>query len=698
MGMKNFDYKQFLLQKGERVGLIGALTLMGLLLVAGSMSGFSYDRPDTTADTLTKDAQGIRDKLQNGPGHPPEVTPFDRPGVDTTPISRTKFDFTQDPSIPWALENSKRQNPRLLEPKDGVAVFWKGVIQSPIIQNGNEPRIVILEHKEAPKNDKAKAIDDYQKKLRDQLIGIGRGPAGGPAAGPNFATRPGMPVAAGTDPSLAAGGKEEYTIKSIALKDLKDEKLARGIIPVRMAIVSAAFPYKQQLEEYTLALMRGKSVHDLAATPELFPEFLGINVRRRAIDPYGRVVKVPGSTDDFDILNLAVDYEPLVRRSKIIGPSPEDPNLAPVSFKFLVYPLLAPAHGTYPNMKLPLIEDSLRALAEKAGTNAQAAVPSPVVTTLTTGSIFETAGPETPGTDPRGRPTIRQFRPGDHTPPRPGETNPANPQHQELLVPDYCLIRFADVTLKPGYTYQYQIQVRAKNPNFGKTTEVVAFEELAKEPELKNAPWGPAKPIEVSVPAESFTYATEVDPEVRRAKGLNYEKDVTFVQMQRWLESVKLTDNGIPSAVGGWAMADVPVRRGELLGKTESVEIPMWITTRDAFDIPTLTTTIKTPGGLTRVSKEKGVPVNFSTEEVLADWEGGKLQMNRKGVSSNITEDAGYELLVVSPDGRLRVMNSKVDLAKEDRRERYKEWQQWVNDVRKTSTGGATSTDPFRRP
>src|ERR1700733_5045247 len=116
MAAKSFDYQQFLLQKGERVGLIGALTLMLVLLIGGTLSGFSVDGADKTEAALKTGAEGIRAKLAGGSGEPtPVIVPTDPVDGGKVEVPALPYRFSQDPIIPWSLETKGRQNPRILE-------------------------------------------------------------------------------------------------------------------------------------------------------------------------------------------------------------------------------------------------------------------------------------------------------------------------------------------------------------------------------------------------------------------------------------------------------------------------------------------------------------------------------------------------------------------------------------------------------
>src|SRR5204863_5680681 len=54
MAMKDFDFKKFLLQKGERVGLWVAAGLMGLFLLVSMVKAFTTSSATTNAKEITE--------------------------------------------------------------------------------------------------------------------------------------------------------------------------------------------------------------------------------------------------------------------------------------------------------------------------------------------------------------------------------------------------------------------------------------------------------------------------------------------------------------------------------------------------------------------------------------------------------------------------------------------------------------------
>src|SRR5262249_15201548 len=135
------------------------------------------------------------------------------------------------------------------------------------------------------------------------------------------------------------------------------------------------------------------------------------------------------------------------------------------------------------------------------------------------------------------------------------------PLEGELLVPDHCLVRFLDVTVKPGFHYEYQIQIRVANPNFGKTSEV-SYPSLAEGRELVS-PWWPSEtdqhPLQVTLSRETHIYGMELDQRVLKAKGYQHlltDRDVAFMQIHRWPDTTSLDSrqSGGMVPVGDWSI------------------------------------------------------------------------------------------------------------------------------------------------
>jgi hypothetical protein len=229
-----------------------------------------------------------------------------------------------------------------------------------------------------------------------------------------------------------------------------------------------------------------------------------------------------------------------------------------------------------------------------------------------------------------------------------------------------ALVRFIDPDVVPGKSYQYVIQVRMANPNFGKK-DLVAFNDLALAQELVPSPWVPT-PI-IHIPHEYFVYG--VDQHLLDAWAAGFQannalakthpfyvaKDQTTFQIHQWTEKARDTkNNGDPYVIGDWVIAErVKVRRGEQIGFQAFVQVPFWQKDKDVFELPMMQDKKKQskPGFM------PGFMMDFKADSdrpVLVDFVGGK---RYKGTTTALEEETAVEALILSPDGKLTVLNSR---------------------------------------
>ena len=264
---------------------------------------------------------------------------------------------------------------------------------------------------------------------------------------------------------------------------------------------------------------------------------------------------------------------------------------------------------------------------------------------------------------------------------------------KESEVPDYCLVRFFDVLVRPGDIYEYQVQIRTANPN-EKKEDLVAYPTLAKPSELVS-PW--SKSIIVPVPPETYVYAMEKGDVDRSA--LRPDRETAYVQIQRWTPAFKPDSSPQPLPVGEWSIADVGVHRGEYVGHLKAIDLPLWVPTKESYELAKVKDK-RIPRG------RPGAPIDFSTYAVLVDFEGGKgsAQQVRKteGGTRNVTDPtADLEMLLYVPDAnnyRLIVRSSQADVNDPQRKERHEQWTKWIEEVKqnKQKPSGTGQEDPFK--
>ena len=253
------------------------------------------------------------------------------------------------------------------------------------------------------------------------------------------------------------------------------------------------------------------------------------------------------------------------------------------------------------------------------------------------------------------------------------------------LKPYDAMVRFVDPTVEPGKTYQYMVQVRMANPNFGKK-EDVAFPALAEIKELQPSP--PVETPTITIPGEYYLYAVNQQPAFKVNDGGAWEapkeKDAykpehVAVQIHRWVDEVRRDQ-----AIGDWCIAErIYLRRGDPVGKVVNVEVPTWNSEENRFQLgkgvadngpapknapppvirkgPVMIAP-PAPGGAA------GIPVNFAVTTpppVLVDFDGGKreLRVLVNGIPTGppVRDEAASNLLILRADGTLIVRNTRVD-------------------------------------
>jgi hypothetical protein len=128
-------------------------------------------------------------------------------------------------------------------------------------------------------------------------------------------------------------------------------------------------------------------------------------------------------------------------------------------------------------------------------------------------------------------------------------------------------------------------------------------------------------------------------------------KDQTTFQIHQWTENAaRNSNNRDPLVIGDWAIAErVKVRRGEPIGSQAFVQVPFWHKDKDMFELPVMQEK--------KMQPKPGFKMDFKADSerpFLVDFVGGK---RYKGAA--IEEETAVEALILTPDGTLRVLNSR---------------------------------------
>lgn len=472
-----------------------------------------------------------------------------------------------------------------------------------------------------------------------------------------------------------ASSESLKTLEVVSLKDFLDPakkyQPAQFVKPIEAIIVHAAFPWRQQLEEHARAL-RYRDVAELLANAADFPRFEGVKVQRRIHFPNGQ-------TTEWSDHDWVAYYDPIFRE-KIEEDEMEAADLRyviPPEDSELVIPMPKLARGRYLELNL----DSIRRTIEKA---KQAPA----------GRQF--GGWANKGQENRASPFSRGAREKLQEKP---DDKPDDKNQTPNYGPETILIRFLDVDVKPGNGYEYRVQVRMTNPNFGKKSQVARPDhamdkQLLSEPALVSFKVGDKTESIVRAPVDRFVYA--YTPESRETLRTDYAR----VQVHSWLSHVRTDRTRVAKEsfepLGDWVVEDIQVGRGQPVLGVKNVKVPIWSAEKNQFQFMEFAT-VRSAGG----SRVKGaLPVDINAPHLLVDFEGysRRTETVRYGkMLRDITDEAGMELLMLGADGKLRVRSYWSDMADQQRYERESGWLNWLKTVRDASdtNRGSQPNDPF---
>ncbi len=741
--------KQFLFEKGERVGLIACLGIMVVVVGYSLYSGFSArgtERGEPWPEAITKAAKSTEQQVLNAqPGEPPP--PLDPSFANWPPIISTFSWLSLFPLPDKAF--TKKLNPTLLSllPPDGEKHFQLDYIRAGYFH-----------------------YDIDIKSQKAQVI------SGGGGGGMQGGMQGGMPAAMVGKGVANAGGSGGIT------------SLKRTVGATRMVVVSGLFPIKDQLEEFRKAL-RYADVGELLAHRDELPRPLGLEVARIEYIGDGKWSKDPYHIFKFDtrgngkLEHVAQPIKDMMRHMLIDEDNPQSaPNYI---FSGLVTPLPKLANAKYPKLDLRGIDikEEVAAAEEKnpmgkgpigfAMPNMKKGIEQPAMAAAGGGDVqwrpelWTKLSKELQDKfkekyfmfDPLGQPqtapsTDKKAANASTTPPmgmqgqmggavsaafgwdailgafagggpmqtpmgkmgeEAGEGEPKTVQ-QNVQLPENALVRFFDPTVRPGKTYIYYIRVRMANPNYQKKTEV-AYQQLADLKEIQYANpatqgWTITPPI--TIPGDYYWYAAEQMPEVKIKGGSDYgplrpgyKPELAPVQVHRWVD--KASDANEPYTLADWAIAErLLTRRGEPIGRPGvMIEVPRWSDRSQSFIIAS---SVQAARGKPKTSKEKekssepiasGIPIDTTFQPpppfLMVDFEGGvKNGFDRRdGSREFLTDSSAFEVLALTPDGRLIARNSRLDVDPEtppgsERTDRVEQWRKRLEEVRDNGSGGAS--------
>jgi hypothetical protein len=787
MALKDVDWKQFFIEKGERVGL-GVSAFLMVVITGVSLfmpnHGFLLPGPSNNAKELSEVADRV---TQNQNSAMP--TTDDLPGnADTTvkfesdPILNTSEYQVVREFWPPPAGITKRRPPDLLQPDEGTAdvafVQARAYIYSKLDDNphgfievlegasgGNTPGAAATSRtNNAPPSGLLRGLSQQGRTGGGGgpigNVGAGNQPApgGGPiGGGGGFGARPGggpigaggggaiisggggpigggggrqttslRPGQTGAGPAGAAGGRTALSPRFVKVSEITEDTpfhYAERVLPMRVGIVCATFPYRKQVEEFQRKLRLDSPLDVLNETSEEEDDgqklpsfrFLGVEAQRRVLAADGKPL------ENWQPLDLAGSLKPyIIENGTRFEKDPDD--LKPLIVDGLWMPLLLQfdenKFNRYPEIEKRLV--NVRKTLDDLKTKAPEdiiAVRNPLVDKDDFDPFNATRKQQNANVSPRG--------PASAAPP-PGAANQAqrysrrgadgriaarqpgaNPAEQRAednaaaVLPEHVLVRIVDVDIDPGKIYEYRLHVRMANPNYKRYADVLSLsyasdKELHAEKDRKDSDWF-VVPKKVSVPPEFYYYAVdqkEIDGS--SFSGIHARDSVisdhqTVFQIHRWLEDASRSEKD-PQWVGEWTVAErVIVSKGEHIGRTETVHVPIWRSPLEAFVLMVA----EQPQGGSR-KKDTGVEVDFSLpndDAVLVDFEGGPQHFKRsvrhddRVDTIKTDERITQEVLLVSSDGRVTARNGANDAFNADRVNRLDNWRRRILEIRYSGQG-----------
>jgi hypothetical protein len=686
--------KEFMFNHGEKVALgccaflALVLGVMGLLSAMGAGNAVGSNK--SWAVELAEHRKRIEQSMaaQKAPVLPANVETMMNPRNQDW--KKMESDFPPQPYVIQADPNtSKRTNPLVLP----IRAAGKNAIQLDYIRG------LAFVH-EVDNNGNLLCLESEDGKTPAPVVKVGPGRGKNPKPAPTS------------------------TIPSVL----------RKAVPVRMVVVSATFPMKQQVEEFQKAL-RMTSQEDMFKMPRAdLPYVLGINVLRF------EVVDGKRTSEEGEIL-IYVDWTAKDEaKDKPVQTSKELDDLLRVAvydddnpdmlnehlWHGLNTPLPKLANARYPKFKSDTIEyayweedDAKKDIA--VGTEPKksdgpslvknpkkpkpmekdpkqqdvtyAVKPIPLKKLQTADealarrlfandkeyekiankyNIFHVLGVEQPIREDAQGPLLdkdndpyRYFSAWD-LPETPVAKDPpkADPKKKPVF-PNWqrdALVRFIDPGAVPGKTYQYAIQVRMANPNFGeKKIPDVVFADLTRLEELTPSEWvfTPA----ITIPPEYFLYAVdqknltnsgEPRPLAKGEKAEKADKDHSHMsfQIHQWTDTYRDPERNRPLVIGNWVIGEqIVVRRGEAIGSLVDVRAPAWVKEKNAFEMPVMIIDAK------RKLTKPGFKIDFKDQgerPILVDFVGGKEVKGNK-----VDEETAVDALILTADGKLIVLNSR---------------------------------------
>ncbi len=738
---KKIDLKPLIIAHGERIGLCVASALTLILVVVGVLKALGSSSATTNAADLNKRTQDLAARQRSARPDPNNTNhvPGPPPKVD----AQAKLQMVAAADYPShklfegaRVKDTLRSKPNILVPDEVQVEYVRAhlpalAFQFPEVGNKGVPTEVAMVEVKGGAAGAAGVIGaagamggvppgyvgpQTGKGLGDLFNQNNRG-GGAFGAFPQPGQMGGLPGQVGAVPGqvgavpgargqvrlpgqlnprrlqkAAPGQGNQVKWFSIAQAENPppNHQLAWTSLPLRMAVVVASFPYKQQVEEFRQKLHL--DTHGAVLTERVKGEkeedswnsfqFRGLIVERATIE-VGKPLEWEPIPFEESFKRIAL----LTFRQK----EKDSPDLDPILevSKKLVLPLPKQFHkevGVAYTDLVSKLNNVQNTVAKLKADEAKSKIVKPSKIIDDGFDPYDLGGNTTqkaPGGGGSGNPPV--------VPPDTGKTgDKANPwviagtgQQRDIKETpiDHCLIRFVDVTLEPGKAYRYRMKVRMANPNYspkpGERKDT--YPQFAEDKELVSD-WFEV-PQTVVAPPDSLIYAVD-QAGIDRERGVRApDPNEAVVQIHRWVEEYR-NDPSKPETkpVGEWVIAKrILVRKGEYVrDRRHKTPIPI--------------KPLELPGD--QLDLDEKTSLDFGDETVLVDFEGGKMNYERvEGMGetakrSFVFDQASTELLLMTPDGRLQTRVDSIDAFKEERVVRYQSYQKQVKSIRDRKSGG----------
>lgn len=738
MSLKEFNAKQFLLEKGEQVGLGVAVTLMVLMLIFSLFmpsKGFFSGSPKDKAEALEQGAKKLETDLRTRDipeNEKPESTEGRLTDLDINYLLPKNYEVLKM-FQPDFRENPERRPPRILNIAEGVVADARVLLDTYMLSADFKSIWVFRDPRGSQGNAPIQGRNNNPFARLQGMPGGRGGMMGGMPGGRGGkmgrGAMPGsLPNVSGLTGVASNDRVEGLEPKLISVEQWNEQDLtARQPRPLRVVVIAGSFPYRQQLEEFRTKLHM-QDIYEVLnetmqerETPSF--EFRGVEIQRMEVDANGKPL------GEWKEVKVTDDYRYWLKWTFLPFQEEKDPKTEYVKMNGLTAPLLREFHDKKVDPTMRMAGAMMgrgfgkNRMLQQPGIQPKDAAPTELKThypdvveqlpkikatikKMTEGQFTNIVMPKTKP----GEYNLDPFRPNAPPPTggpelpttASGKSNDSNAA-QDSFIPEYVLVRAVDVNnLEPGKHYRYRLRIKMNNPNYKRSD--VASPEYKEQETLTSQNWVEIKET-VSFPPELHYYVVDekkllsdqekrlisamkrviVPAAARMWAQLGPGTDQVAMQFHRWVEATPLRGQEMVP-VGDWSVADrVFVSRGEYVGRKVRVDLPIWKYTRNAYILPAEDpkNNRERAMALTGIDVDFGFDNSEKEDTILIDFEGGRVSGLSKGLSDKgLSDDCRTEVLMLSPDGKLLARNSAKDMYDQERIDRRKEVLERIENIR----------------